>query len=97
MSPTFARQQLDAIRFQLLLESEVRHHRRDDAVAAQLAALTKVLRPQIDDLVAVADLAGVVGEDRAIRVAVERHAVVGLLLDDDLREMLADASRRRSR
>src|SRR5688572_22510736 len=62
---------LDAVVLELLLEAEVRHHRRDHASALQLTALPEMLRPEVDDLVAVADVARVVGEDRAIGIAVE--------------------------
>ena len=66
--------ELDAEAAQRNLEADVAHDRRHDRVAAQAAFRLQLPRADQQDRVAVDDPAPVIDEDRAIAVAVERHA-----------------------
>ena len=81
-------QQLEAGLAEMPLEAEVRHHRRDDAVALELAAALQAERDQRHQLVAVDDLALLVDDDQPVGVAVERDADVGAARDHRLLQQL---------
>ena len=59
-----------------LLEPPVRHDGPDDGLGA-LAFALHLVRPQVEDVVPVEEGPGVVGDDDAVGVAVERDAEVG--------------------
>ena len=77
---------LDAAIAKRDLEADVAHHRRDHGGARQPAAILQVDRRHQQDGVAVDDPAGVIDEQRAIAVAVERHAEARLRRHHRLRE-----------
>src|SRR3546814_15902748 len=62
----------DLERLQVSLEPEIGHHRRDHATALQTAVLRPGAGDHAEDLVAVDDLADLVGQDQPVGVAVER-------------------------
>ena len=68
-------QELDAEVAQRELEPQVAHDRADDG-AAQAARLAAVARENVDELIAVDEIAALVDHDDAIAVAVEREADV---------------------
>ena len=69
--------QRDALRRQKTFQPQVGHHRRDHAVPGQPPGPAPILRDQAQDLVAVDDLAVLVGQQKPVRVPVERQAEVG--------------------
>src|SRR3546814_8283634 len=71
----------DLERLQVSLEPEIGHHRRDHATALQTAVLRPGAGDHAEDLVAVVDLADLVGPDQPVVVAVEGEADTGALLD----------------
>ncbi len=75
-------QKLYPARAQRQLKPDVAHHRGDDAVALQLAALLHALGQRPERGVAVHELPAPVHEERAVGVAVEGDAEVRALLDD---------------
>ncbi len=80
--------ELDPVVPKLLLEAEIRHDRRHHAGGLQLSVSLEALGPEVDDVVAAPDTAGVVDEDGAVGVAVEGHAEVGTLAHDDVGQRL---------
>ena len=72
---------LDAALAQGELETDVAHHRRDDAVAEQLAPGLHVTGAHQQHCVAVDDAALGIDQDGAVAVAVERHTDTARLLD----------------
>ena len=65
----------DALARERRLEAEVRHHGADDAARARgCPCRFQSRRDDPEDVVAVEDAAGLVGEDRAVRVAVVRDS-----------------------
>ena len=79
--------ELDVVAVEATPQPEVRHHGRDDGVAAQLVALLQVERAHRHDLVAVDEAAALVDRDDAVAVAVERESGVGTRRDDRLLEL----------
>ena len=84
LSPTGAAHQLDAELAQRELEADVAHHGRDDGVALQPALALQLTAAHQQHRVAVDDAPAVIDEDRAVAVAVERHAQLAAALDDRL-------------
>ncbi len=74
--------QLDALALHRQLEAEVRHHRADDGLLAELAGVPHREGQDGEDLVAVDLLARRVHGEAAVGVAVVRDAQVGAVLDD---------------
>ena len=68
-------------------QAEVRHHRCDDGVTAELAAFVQVEGDDRQHLVAVDEVAALVDRDHAVGVAVERQARVGTRSHDGLLEL----------
>ena len=79
-------------RAQRELEADVAHHGRDDRVAAQPAFALQLAPAHQQHGVAVDDPAAMVDEDRAVAVAVERHAHRAPALDHDFAPAARDAS-----
>ena len=72
--------QREAEAVQEALQPEIGHDRGDDAAAGKLAVRRPASRDQRHDLVAVDDVAVLVGDDEPVGVAVERDADVGAML-----------------
>ena len=89
--------QIDAERLQRQLEADVAHHGRDDRVALQPALALQLAAAHQQHGVAVDDPAALVDEDRAIAVAVERHAHRAAARHDGLAPAARDASIRSRR
>ena len=85
---------LDAALPQGDLETDVAHHRRDDAVAVQLATGLQVTGAHQQHGVAVDDAPARVDKDGAIAVAIERHTDATPVLDHRALRGSADASTR---
>ena len=66
--------QIDAAIAERKFQPDVAHHRGDDRLAGQLAFLEQMIRREQQHGVAVHGLAVAIDEQRAIAVAVERHA-----------------------
>ena len=94
LSPTDVRTRSIPSGLQRELEPDVAHHRRDDGVALQPPLALQLPAAHQQHRVAVDDLAAMVDEDRAIAVAVERHAHLAAALDDRARRAARDASTR---
>ena len=73
-SPTAARKKRDPLPAEGRLEAVVGHDGADDAAVGQEAAAPPVAGHDPEDVVAVENAAVLVGEDRAVGVAVEGHA-----------------------
>ena len=72
--------QRQALSGQEALEPEIGHDRRHDAIPGQPPGLSPILPDQAKNLVAIDDLAPLVGQQQPVGVAVERQAEVGAVL-----------------
>ena len=80
--------QRDAVALHRQLQPEVGHHRRDQRVALQLAAVLHRQREDRHNLVPIDDVALRVHGEAAVGVAVVRQAQVRTMLDDGLLQLV---------
>ena len=69
---------------QCFVESEIRHNRGHDAIVCQFAALLHVLAADIEDAVAVHQLAVLIDRKAAVRIAVKGKTEITVLPLDGL-------------
>ena len=70
------------------VKSEIRHNRRHDAVVCEFAALLHVLAADVENAVAVHELAVLIDREAAVRIAVKGKADVAVLPLDGLDQIL---------
>ena len=69
-------------------QPQIGHHGRHDTVAAQLARLLPGTADQPKHLIAVDDLAALIGHDQPVSIAVQRETEIGVVLGDQRTQML---------